>query len=308
MESNKIKNSIGVVRNPIGVIGLFLVLIEAIAALVIVNSSLSDLLNLILVLFIVVFPFVVLLVFYLLVTKHHEKLYSPSDYKDERYFARTYNSTTQTEEIVEVASQENAKNVSVKEGMTIEDIELIKESLNTIVSMQKSIAQTNKKADETVIVEDAERTINERLDSYVIEKETENKTTVTYINGSRQFVKNLNSKGYLAEVYFGENLEKPLLKKNCEHEAIWLGKKVPVSMAIEIIRNAKTKFHHLKYIDYSSEYAPSYIQYQIHIGGATSTALERNLKKLEIDDFEEIYKCQSEEELYKCITDLNRSE
>ena len=70
MESNKIKNSIGVVRNPIGVIGLFLVLIEAIAALVIVNSSLSDLLNLILVLFIVVFPFVVLLVFYLLVTKH----------------------------------------------------------------------------------------------------------------------------------------------------------------------------------------------------------------------------------------------
>ena len=63
-----------------------------------------------------------------------------------------------------------------------------------------------------------------------------------------------------------------------------------------------------KYIDYSSEYAPSYIQYQIHIGGATSTALERNLKKLEIDDFEEIYKCQSEEELYKCITDLNRNE
>ena len=80
MEGQKVKNVIGVVNNPIGVIGLFLVLVEAIAALVVVNSSLPYSLNLILVLFIVIFPFIVLLVFYLLVTKHHQKLYSPSDY------------------------------------------------------------------------------------------------------------------------------------------------------------------------------------------------------------------------------------
>ena len=84
MDGSKAKNVISVVKNPIGVIGLFLVLVEAIAALVVVKSSLSYSLNLILVLFIAVFPFAVLWAFYLLVTKHHEKLYSPSDYKDEK--------------------------------------------------------------------------------------------------------------------------------------------------------------------------------------------------------------------------------
>ena len=48
MEGQKVKNVIGVVNNPIGVIGLFLVLVEAIAALVVVNSSLPYSLNLIL--------------------------------------------------------------------------------------------------------------------------------------------------------------------------------------------------------------------------------------------------------------------
>lgn len=302
MEGQKVKNVIGVVKNPIGVIGLFLVLVEAIAALVVVNSSLPYSLNLILVLFIVIFPFVVLLVFYLLVTKHHQKLYSPSDYKDERYFANTYNRTTQTEEIVEVASKEEDETLPSKEGMTIDDIKLIKESLNTIVSMQKSIV--DKKPEEISIVEDAERTINERLDFYVAEKEFEHKTSVSYIYGSRQFVKDLNKKGYPAEIYF-PNEGKNTLMKNCEHEAIWLGRKVPASLNIEIIKMAKAKFPHLKYVDFSSEYAPEYIQYQNYIGGATSTAIERNLKKLETVDFEKIYMCQNEQELYECITNLN---
>ena len=76
-------------KNPIGVIGIFLVLTEAIASMVIVKSSLKDIQNTILVLFIVLFPCLVLFVFYLLVTKHHEKLYSPSDYKDEKNFVNT---------------------------------------------------------------------------------------------------------------------------------------------------------------------------------------------------------------------------
>ena len=76
-------------NNPIGVIGAFLVLTEAIASTVIVNSKLNDIQNTILVIFIVLFPCLVLGIFYLLVTKHHEKLYSPSDYKDERNFVNT---------------------------------------------------------------------------------------------------------------------------------------------------------------------------------------------------------------------------
>ena len=36
---------------------------------------------------------------YLLVTRHHEKLYSPSDYRVEQNFIKSYNSTTRKDEI-----------------------------------------------------------------------------------------------------------------------------------------------------------------------------------------------------------------
>lgn len=79
-----------IVRNPLGVIGLFIWLIYSIAGLVFASSAseLSYSIQLILALFVVMFPAAILAVFYILVTKHHKKLYAPSDYKDERLFFR----------------------------------------------------------------------------------------------------------------------------------------------------------------------------------------------------------------------------
>ena len=68
---------------------------------------------------------------------------------------------------------------------------------------------------------------------------------------------------------------------------------------------AKSKFSHLKYIDLSPDYAPEYVQYEIYIGGATSTAVVDNLKKWAISDFEGIYACNSVEQLHNYITDFN---
>ena len=73
---NNLEDKSNFFKNPIGVIGVFLVLVEAIASIVIVQSTLEKSQNTILVWFIVLFPCLVLGVFYLLVTKHHEKLYS----------------------------------------------------------------------------------------------------------------------------------------------------------------------------------------------------------------------------------------
>ena len=302
---SKTKNVLGVIKNPIGIIGLFLVLVEAIAAFVVIKSSLPYLLNLILVIFIVIFPFAVLIVFYLLVTKHHEKLYSPSDYKDERNFVKTYNSATRSEEIIEVDAGDKDESTVTKEGMTIEDINLIKDSLNTIVTMQKTLTQKNGKDEKTEIVEHVEKTINERLESYATEKEIDCKISVSNMYGSNDFVNNLNSKGYKAKIYFGHGGDNRTLKKNSEHEAIWLGKNVPVSFAIEIIKMAKNKFPHLKYIDYQSSIAPEYVNYQIYIGGATSTAKKDGLTTMTTSDFEKLYECKSQEDLYSYITNMN---
>lgn len=75
-------------RNPLGVIVFFLVLIYGIAALVLGLSSLTPEERTPLIWFIVLFPVLMLGSFLWLVIKHTEKLYAPSDYKDERHFVR----------------------------------------------------------------------------------------------------------------------------------------------------------------------------------------------------------------------------
>ena len=80
-------------RNPLGIIALFLVLVYAMAVLMfgLTAQSLSENERLVVLLFIVLFPVLVLVVFYRLVTKHHNKLYAPSDWRDESLFLKAMN-------------------------------------------------------------------------------------------------------------------------------------------------------------------------------------------------------------------------
>lgn len=77
-------------HNPLGIIALFLALVDGIAAVAlgVTTGSLSAALQAVLVWFIVLFPAVVLIVFYLLVTRHHTKLYAPKDYESPDGFFR----------------------------------------------------------------------------------------------------------------------------------------------------------------------------------------------------------------------------
>lgn len=79
------------VRNPLGIVALFISLIYAFANLLlgVTVSSLTEQERYPLIIFIVLFPVVVLGVFYRLVSKHHGKLYAPGDYKDDQSFLRT---------------------------------------------------------------------------------------------------------------------------------------------------------------------------------------------------------------------------
>ncbi len=76
-------------RSPLGIISLFVVLVEAIAAGIAVFSNFEPNAQLILVIFVTVFPLIVFASFVFLVIKHHTKLYAPSDYTDEQNFMDT---------------------------------------------------------------------------------------------------------------------------------------------------------------------------------------------------------------------------
>lgn len=77
-------------RNPLGIISLFLVLVYVMAGIVAGTSVLDSYQRQIIIWFLVLFPVLVLLAFYLLVTKHYSKLYAPSDFSDETNFMRTF--------------------------------------------------------------------------------------------------------------------------------------------------------------------------------------------------------------------------
>lgn len=284
-------------NNPIGVIGVFLVLTEAIASTVIVNSKLNDIQNTILVIFIVLFPCLVLGIFYLLVTKHHEKLYSPSDYKDERNFVNTYNSNTQKEDITMFTDRET----NICNDLD-ENIIKIKEALSDVIELQKKIIPT---VQNSVISETDKEDYLLNMDEFLTEM-SEGYSKVLKVNISpmykcNKFVEDLVKQGYIASIYrLGMNKK---LVNNIDHQAIWLGTEVPLQMAVNVIKKAKSYYPHLRYIQLSDakDGAPDYVKYNIYIGGATTTAQEQSLRALDIHDFEKLYSSNTLKELHDFI-------
>lgn len=107
-------------KNPLGIIGLFIVLVYGFACLLL-GAGLNDLTenqNWFLVLFVISFPAFILFTFFKLVTEHHKKLYAPSDYNDENNFhfdllnnnvedIQTTVSNTEKGKIIELESKNN---------------------------------------------------------------------------------------------------------------------------------------------------------------------------------------------------------
>lgn len=79
------------VRNPLGIVALFISLIYGVASLLLgtTASALQPDERMPLIAFVTLFPLVVLGVFYQLVTRHHGKLYAPGDFKNDDSFLRT---------------------------------------------------------------------------------------------------------------------------------------------------------------------------------------------------------------------------
>lgn len=101
-------------RNPLGIISLFIVLVYGIAGLVLGISSqhLEPSERLPLIWFLVLFPVVVLGAFYLLVTRHHAKLYAPHDFPEAEGFFRAMTPTEQKERLEqEIRQVEAAPNI-----------------------------------------------------------------------------------------------------------------------------------------------------------------------------------------------------
>lgn len=96
-----LKGAKDLVRNPLGIIALFISLIYGFVSLLLNSSAekLTEEERWPIIIFIVIFPVLVLWTFYQLVTNHHGKLYAPGDFKDDKSFLRTLSPEEQEQKI-----------------------------------------------------------------------------------------------------------------------------------------------------------------------------------------------------------------
>ena len=87
-DSSFIQSAKSLARNPLGIIALFIVLVYAVASVVISLAKAEFYQHPFhpAVLFLAVFPLIVLGAFTYLVARHHRKLYAPDDYEDQKDF------------------------------------------------------------------------------------------------------------------------------------------------------------------------------------------------------------------------------
>lgn len=131
------------VRNPLGVVALFISLIYGIAALLLgaAASTLASWERAPLIGFVVTFPVIVLYVFYLLVTKHHGKLYGPGDYERDDSFLRTL-SDPEKEARLDAEVEETIREVQIPAQNVEVRREVIREKL--INAEQLALSQLEK--------------------------------------------------------------------------------------------------------------------------------------------------------------------
>ena len=130
MLNDFMNNAKGLAKNPLGIIALFISLIYGFACLVLGISAekLETSEKIPLIWFLVFFPIVVLAAFVYLVVFHHKKLYSPSDFREDRSFLETINKNqkiidefneTEDEPTKKISSLEDNENISKKSNNNI---------------------------------------------------------------------------------------------------------------------------------------------------------------------------------------------
>lgn len=128
------------VKNPIGIIALFISLIYGFANLLLgaTATSLTPDERYPLIIFIVLFPVVVLGIFYMLVSRHHGKLYAPGDYKDDKSFLRTL-SQEERELKLEKEAQEALPEIALQPDRASGPPEVRQSNTQRIVEMRNEL-------------------------------------------------------------------------------------------------------------------------------------------------------------------------
>lgn len=115
----------GFTKSPLGIIALFIVLIYGFATLAVTFSkALTDQLTP-LIYFLVFFPVIVFVGFLWLVAKHHDKIYGPSDFKNEDNFFKMKMSAVASLAAATLKQPDNSNNIVIEQEQLNALVELV---------------------------------------------------------------------------------------------------------------------------------------------------------------------------------------
>lgn len=119
-EGKQLSATGAVVRNPLSVIALFVLLVEAIATVTLINVSSHDLIAIPLVWFIVSFPTLIAFLFFFTLWWRHQYLYSPMEYRSDESFLTAMNRLTRIE-LRQEAADLNPRTADEKQSLQVVD-------------------------------------------------------------------------------------------------------------------------------------------------------------------------------------------
>jgi hypothetical protein len=267
---------IGIIKNPLTIIAIFAGIAEVSGTIVLpfvdkVNQTLF-------IYFLISFPVILVLFFFVTLNFNNKVLYAPSDYKDEQNYVRINRYDMTRKKSVEVKVQELGRMNNTVENYSIE-----------LLSRKMGILEENYSTDRTV------------TDIDLMLESTEYKFWVSNFSNVNGFIARMATVDVHFEVYISPGEDERTQVGLMEHRAIWLGVEIPLKLAQKVINKAREYYPRLCYVDLYYDIEATNGGNVFYVGGATESAKNLNLKPCQDKDFDTLDKFNDLGEFHQFI-------
>jgi hypothetical protein len=276
---------IGLIKNPLTIIAIFAGIAEVSGTTVL--PFISDSNQSLFIYFLMVFPFLLVIIFFSTLNFNNKVLYAPSDYKDESNYFKIFKYDQVKQENVEIQVKKDETS-----SLLLEKLQELNNDFNQrLLDIDSKLSGKKDEGDE------------EFRD---MAEDTEVRFLVSSLPDVRKFIFKMRNQGFPFKIYGDQDIKGTEKADNLEeYGAIWIGKNVNYKTIQIVIENARLFYPFLKYLHLSGDSGddpPYHVHSQIYIGGSTSTAVGNfHLKPFDDNQFEKLSNASSKEQYFKII-------
>lgn len=279
---------VGLIKNPLTIIAIFAGIAEVSGTIVLPFIAPEN--QIVFIYFLMVFPSILVILFFLTLNFNNKVLYAPSDYKDEQNYI--------TVNRFDISKQKTVEVTVPKEILLREDLTKIQTEFHSLKEGIELLKSTKHVEHFELQAPTNTSDFDEDIDN------SEYKYLVSNLRRSRAYIKAMHRYKLKFEIYYNPaSLEDKAIYDDAECKAIWLGKSISLIMAKNAIITAKDIFPQLSYILISGDKQSITGHEDIYIGGDTEAAINKfGLKAMQGSDFRKLFDAKTIEEFHSIIS------